>query len=100
MRKAIIKDNKVINIIETDENGIQGLIMPENQVLWDCTQYAVGIGDTFNDGVFYRETKRVDYIPSTEEEVAVLKAKLSEVEATNLDLMEVALTDKGALINE
>lgn len=98
MRKAVIKDNKVINIIETDENGIQGLIMPEDQTLWDCTQYAVAIGDTFNDGVFYRESEPVEYVPSVEENIAMVKAENAQLKEVTNTLLLDNLKKEGAII--
>lgn len=98
MRKAVIKDNKVINIIETDENGIQGLIMPEDQTLWDCTQYAVAIGDTFNDGRFYHESEPAEYVPSDTEKIAMVQAENAQLkEITNTILLD-NLKREGAIL--
>ena len=105
MRKAIIENGTVINIIETGSNGINGIQLPINQTLWDCTQYAVGIGDKFIDGVFYRENERVEYIPSTEEKVAQLEAEkeqlkqeLSTTKAITNDLLLQNVKAEGAII--
>lgn len=105
MRKAIIENGVVINIIETGSNGINGIQLPLNQILWDCTQYAVGIGDKFIDGVFYRENEPVKYIPSTEEKVLMLesenkqlKEELSTTKAITNDLLKNELKAEGAVI--
>ena len=57
-KKAIIlldegkqNEGEVINIIICDQRGMQGLRLPANQTLWDCTQWAVTIGDRW-EGVF------------------------------------------------
>ena len=105
MRKAIIENGIVINIIETGNNGVNGIQLPLNQILWDCTQYAVGIGDKFIDGVFYRENEPVKYIPSTEEKVAQLeyekeqlKKELETTKAIANDLLLQDLKDKELII--
>lgn len=105
MRKAIIENGTVINIIETGNNGINGIQVPLNQVLWDCTQYAVDIGDKFIDGVFYRENEPVKYIPSTEEKIAQLevekeqlKQELSATKTITNDLLINNLKSEGAII--
>lgn len=98
MRKAIIENGVVINIIETGNNGVNGIQLPLNQILWDCTQYAVGIGDKFIDGVFYRENERVEYIPSTEEKVAQLEAENKQLQTIANDLLFQNLKSEGAII--
>ena len=105
MRKAIIENGIVINIIETGSNGINGIQLPLNQILWDCTQYAVGIGDKFVDGTFYRENEPVKYIPSTEEKVAQLeyekeqlKKELETTKAIANDLLLQDLKNKELII--
>ena len=68
-KKAIIlldegkqNEGEVINIIICDQRGMQGLRLPANQTLWDCTQWAVTIGDRWEDGVFTREGEAVEPI--------------------------------------
>lgn len=43
-----------------------------------CTRYAVNIGDRWKDGVFTRDDGKVEYVPSAEENVAVLQAQMAE----------------------
>lgn len=87
-KKAIIlldegKQNQgeVINIIVCDQRGMQGLRLPANQTLWDCTQYAVAIGDRWVDGVFYREAEPVEPIPTLEQQLAILQAENAALKA-------------------
>lgn len=51
----------------------------------DCLQYPCGIGDKYRDGVFYRINEEgteipIEYVPTQEQQVAQLEAKLFEVE--------------------
>lgn len=82
MRKAVIlhkgenrSEGEVINIIECTEQGVMGLTLPEEQSLWDCTQYAVSLGDLFKDGVFYHQSEPVKRIPTLEEKLAQVDGK-------------------------
>lgn len=50
----------------------------KQQTLWDCTRYAVNIGDRWKDGVFTRDEAAVAYVPSAEENVAVLQSQMAE----------------------
>lgn len=43
-----------------------------------CTRYAVNIGDRWKDGVFTRDDSQVEYVPSPEENIAVLQAQMAE----------------------
>ncbi len=87
-RKAIIlldEDNRtqgeVINIIICDDRGLQGLEVPENQIIWDCSDFAVNIGDKWVNGVFYRENEPVEQLLSREQmEIINLQKDISALE--------------------
>lgn len=78
MRKAVINlsTNEVENIIEYADRGV-AMRLPLGYTVYDCTQYDVQIGDTFEDGVFYREGVPVEYKPSDAERLAQLEAELA-----------------------
>lgn len=76
MRSAVIdtETNEVVNIIiYTDRMGIH---LPLKYIVYDCTQYDVQIGDTFEDGVFYRNGEPVEYQPSDTERLVQLEAAM------------------------
>ena len=78
MRKAVINlsTNEVENIIEYADRGI-AIRMPLGYAIYDCTQYAIQIGDTFVDGIFLRDGVPVEYKPSDAERLAQLEAELA-----------------------
>lgn len=99
MRKAVIKldnDNqtkgKVYNIIECSDSGIDGIRFPNGYTIWDCTQYAVKIGDDWENGVYTSGDKNVPYIPSTEEKLIETQQEVSNLEDSMLSLMDTMVT--------
>ena len=78
MRKAVINlsTNEVENIIEYADRGV-AIRLPLGYTVYDCTQYNVQIGDTFEDGVFLRDGEPVEYKPSDAERLAQLEAELA-----------------------
>ncbi len=61
MKKAVINKstNEVENIIEYADRGV-AIRLPLGYVVYDCTNVDVQIGDTFEDGAFYRNGEPVD----------------------------------------
>ena len=61
MRKAVINKstNEVENIIEYADRGV-AIRLPLGYVVYDCTNVDVQIGDTFDNGAFYRDGAAVD----------------------------------------
>lgn len=61
MRKAVINvsTKEVENIIEYADRGV-AIRLPLGYMVYDCTQYEVQIGDTFDDGVFLRNGEPVE----------------------------------------
>lgn len=61
MRKAVINKstNEVENIIEYADRGV-AIRLPLGYVVYDCTNVAVQIGDTFDNGAFYRNGEPVE----------------------------------------
>lgn len=61
MKKAVINNstNEVENIIEYADRGV-AIRLPLGYAVYDCTNVAVQIGDTFEDGAFYRNGEPVD----------------------------------------
>ena len=64
IKKAVITNNIVENIIVCNDNGISGMSFPLGTILWDCGQYDVQIGDTFEDGVFSRNGEELEPQPT------------------------------------
>lgn len=82
LKKALIDrdTNIVIGVMEVSEQGFAALSARSNQLYWDCTRYDVNPGDIFKDGVFYsadNPDQQVEYIPSNEEKIADLEARLN-----------------------
>ena len=61
MKKAVINKstNEVENIIEYADRGV-AIRLPLGYIVYDCTNVEVQIGDTFEDGAFYRNGEPVD----------------------------------------
>ena len=61
MRKAVINNstNEVENIIEYADRGV-AIRLPLGYVVYDCTNVDVQIGDTFENGAFYRNGEPVE----------------------------------------
>ena len=61
MKKAVINKstNEVENIIEYADRGV-AIRLPLGYIVYDCTNVDVQIGDTFDNGAFYRNGEPVD----------------------------------------
>lgn len=61
MQKAIINNTtgEVENIIEYADRGV-AIRLPLGYIVYDCTNVAVQIGDTFDNGAFYRDGAAVE----------------------------------------
>ena len=61
MTQAVINKstNEVENIIEYADRGV-AIRLPLGYVVYDCTNVDVQIGDTFDNGAFYRDGAAVD----------------------------------------
>ena len=61
MKKAVINKstNEVENIIEYADRGV-AIRLPLGYIVYDCTNVDVQIGDTFEDGAFYRDGAAVE----------------------------------------
>lgn len=75
MRYAVVRNNIVDNIIECNGLTVQGLAKVMNCMLIACENYAVAVGDTYDNGVFYRDGEPLERIPSTDEKVAQIQAE-------------------------
>lgn len=75
MQKAVINTTtrEVENIIEYADRGV-AIRLPLGYTVYDCSNVAVQIGDTFEDGVFYREGQPVEVVPSAEDRLAQMEA--------------------------
>ena len=61
MKKAVINKstNEVENIIEYADRGV-AIRLPLGYIVYDCTNVNVQIGDTFDNGAFYRDGAAVE----------------------------------------
>lgn len=61
MKKAVINKStgEVENIIEYADRGV-AIRLPLGYAVYDCTNVAVQIGDTFENGAFYRNGEPVE----------------------------------------
>ena len=61
MRKAVINKSsgEVENIIEYADRGV-AIRLPLGYIVYDCTNVNVQIGDTFDNGAFYRDGAAVE----------------------------------------
>lgn len=61
MRKAVINNstNEVENIIEYADRGV-AIRLPLGYIVYDCSNVSVQIGDTFENGAFYRDGAAVE----------------------------------------
>lgn len=75
MRKAVINNstNEVENIIEYADRGV-AIRLPLGYAVYDCTNVAVQIGDTFTDGAFYRNGEPVETQLSDAQRLAQMEA--------------------------
>ena len=94
LKKAIIQCpsddvkniGEVIGVIEVSEKGFGGIRAGKNQVIWDCSRYAVQPGDVWKDGVFYHDADYSDpakYVPSIEEKLDKVEADFTEKDLDN-----------------
>ena len=97
---AIIHDGEIKNTIICDDytlaNHIAHAAHGDTAIAVDVSRYAVGIGDKYHDGFFWRmedgEETQIDPTPTEEEEVQSLKARLAEAEEQNT-IMQLALVE-------
>jgi hypothetical protein len=84
MKKAIVENQKVINIIEYMGGRLH---LPQGQLMVDCGRYPVAIGDDCVDGRFYRDGASLAPEPTEAERLEALNADLIQ---TQLALAELA----------
>ena len=82
MNYALIKENKVANIIWLSPSNAKDF--PNTVALNDIP---AGIGDEYIDGIFYRDGKKLlSPLEAAYEQIAVMEASLAEADAALLDL--------------
>lgn len=82
MKKAVIRDGAVENIIECSDEGLKGLRFPIGTTVWDCGQYPVAIGDGFSDGVFSRDGQPLTATPTEQQQIDELRLQLDALLGT------------------
>lgn len=75
MKKAVINKstNEVENIIEYADRGV-AIRLPLGYIVYDCTNVAVQIGDTFDNGAFYRNGAAVETQLTDSQRLAQMEA--------------------------
>lgn len=81
MKYAVVRNNTVDNVIECNGFTVQSLAKVMNCMLIACENYAVATGDTYDNGVFYRNGEPLERIPSTDEKVAQLQYENAQLTA-------------------
>ena len=78
MQKAVINisTGEVENIIEYADRGV-AIRLPLGYEVYDCSYTAVQLGDTFEDGVFYRDGVPVESIPTEAQRLELVEAELA-----------------------
>ncbi len=112
MIKAVIllddsseNSGEVVNLIQCDERGIMGLVLPLNQTIWDISGLDVAIGDRWCDGVFTREELPVSPLPTIADEVYVLEEDIATVKTAITELVglvavaTMSLNENGGAVN-
>lgn len=82
MKKAVIRDGIVENIIECSDEGLKGLRFPIGTTVWDCGQYPVAIGDGFSDGTFSRDGQPLTATPTEQQQIDELRLQLDALLGT------------------
>ncbi len=90
---AQIADEKVVNISVGEDyemaNWVTRQCYGDEAFAVECTQYPCGVGDAYRDGTFYRGEEIIEYVPTAEEEVEILRSKM-EVQETMMIPMQAA----------
>lgn len=89
MRKAVIENGIVKNIIEGSDEGIKGMRFPLGITVWDCGTYPVALGDRWENGRFYRDEDELAPVPTPEQEIAQLKDQLLQSDLALAELAEL-----------
>lgn len=111
LRKALIQFDEgsknsgiVVSVMEMSESGFTGLRAGKNQIIWDCSRFAVSPNDVWRNGVFYTQTDPstpVEYLPSTEEKLASVEADFTEKDLDNkmaiAEVYEMLLGEGGVV---
>jgi hypothetical protein len=83
MRYAVVRENNVENVLECgNAPGAMRLELELHCTLVPCEQYPVQTGDTYENGVFYREGETIERIPTTDEKVAALENENQMLKST------------------
>lgn len=96
---ALIANNEVQNVVVgefTSCNDVARATYGQDAFAVEVTQIPVEIGDLFDGGGFYKmvsgERVNINPIPTNEQEIAELKAQITEQRA-ELDVVSLALLD-------
>ena len=96
MRYAVVRNNRVDTVTECNGLVVQSLETHLHCLLVPCEQYPVQAGDTYENGIFYRDGEQLERIPTTEEKVSALEGvgeafreRISSAENALLGLMSM-----------
>ena len=87
MNRAVIQNSRVINLVTFTDQSPLGITLPAGQLLWDCGDLPVAIGDQFVDGVFLRGGQPLSPQPSLSQQLeeARQESLLLTLQITQLD---------------
>jgi hypothetical protein len=86
MRKAIVENGVVTNMIEYTGGRLH---LAEGQLLVDCGQFPVAIGDDCVDWRFYRDGVPLVAEPTEEQQIAALEEQLTQAQLALAELAEL-----------
>lgn len=106
---SMIDDAGIIQCISTfdnyeDANLITRAVYGDNAIAVECQQYPCGPGDIFRDNRFWRvqedgTEKEIEYMPTQEQQVAMLTAQLTETELALVEQYEANSVLRGEIID-
>lgn len=83
MRYAVVRQNLVENVIECGRaTDAMTLELHMHCLLVPAQQYPVQVGDTYENGIFYRDGEQLARIPTTDEKVAALESENQMLKST------------------
>lgn len=86
MKKAIVENGTVINIIEYTGGRLH---LADGQSMVDCGNFSVAIGDGCTDYKFYRDGAALEAEPTAEDQIAALNEQLTRAQLALAELAEL-----------
>lgn len=97
MRLAVIEHGIVTNVVEGDFQSTRHIFPLESQVV-NVDLFPVAIGDSYQDGKFYRNGEVVSRTLTADERIAQLEVE-KEALLKRVDELTLAFLEKEAAVN-